>query len=166
MGTLVWVYFYASAWVVAVILGAAALHKLRSSAEFIGAFAGYRLVPEVALKLWWVIPGLEVLAVIELLLSAGQSRWLATALFTLYGLAIAINLLRGRRDIDCGCGGDGTPISWTLVLRNVVLVALTLPQQIPNGAFTLNNGLLMSLTAVFCLLGYAIANQLLANSAR
>ncbi len=32
-----------------------------------------------------------------------------------------LNLLRGRRFIDCGCGGAAQPLSIGLVLRNVVL---------------------------------------------
>ena len=108
MDTLAWVYFYTSGWSVVVILGLAALHKLRFSGEFIGALAGYRLLPPAALGIWWIVPLLEMLAVVEILFSQGQSRWLALALFALYGAAITINLLRGRQHIDCGCGGDGT----------------------------------------------------------
>ncbi|WP_289141256.1 MauE/DoxX family redox-associated membrane protein [uncultured Brevibacillus sp.] len=45
-------------------------------------------------------------------------------LLILYSVAIAINLLRGRRDISCGCGGvaGNHPISWLLVLRNLLLM--------------------------------------------
>ena len=111
METLAWVYFYASAFVVVVILSAAARHKVRFSGDFIGALAGYRLLPEGVLTIWWVVPTLEALAVAEILFSYGQSRWLAAALFALYGAAIATNLLRGRQHIDCGCGGEGAPRS-------------------------------------------------------
>ena len=39
---------------------------------------------------------------------------------------IAVNVARGRTDIDCGCGGvEGRQrLSWSLVARNLVLVAL------------------------------------------
>jgi hypothetical protein len=166
MDTLAWVYFHASAWVVAIILGWSALHKLRFSADFIGAFAGYRLLPNVALKFWFVVPIVEILAVAELLVSLAQSRWLALLLFVLYATAISINLLRGRKHIDCGCGGDGTPISWGLVLRNAALVGLALPLQAPVNGFTAVSGVLMTATVLIAVLCYVTTNQLFANSAR
>jgi hypothetical protein len=46
-----------------------------------------------------------------------------TGLILLYAAAMAVNLLRGRRQIDCGCGGEVHPLSWMLVLRNGVLAA-------------------------------------------
>jgi hypothetical protein len=39
---------------------------------------------------------------------------------------MAANLWRGRRQIDCGCGGEVHPLSWGLVLRNGVLAAAAL----------------------------------------
>lgn len=166
MDTLAWVYFYTSGWSVVVILGLAALHKLRFSGEFIGALAGYRLLPPAALGIWWIVPLLEMLAVVEILFSQGQSRWLALALFALYGAAITINLLRGRQHIDCGCGGDGTPISWGLVLRNAVLLAFTWSPPSPGAGLTTATGSLVAITVAFCLLAYVIVNQLFANAAR
>ncbi|MGO4844024.1 MauE/DoxX family redox-associated membrane protein, partial [Rhizobiaceae sp. 2RAB30] len=44
----------------------------------------------------------------------------------LYGTAIAVNLLRGRTRIDCGCGGAGQGLSWFLVGRNTALLGLAL----------------------------------------
>ena len=160
------VYFYASAWLVLLIFCFAAVHKLRRRGEFLSALAGYQLLPEVGLRFWWLLPVLELLAVFELLFSAGASRWLALLLFLLYGAAILINLLRGRRDIDCGCGSDDTPIGWGLVLRNLVLAGLALPQQVPaQDLMYLGNALTFAVVA-FGLLSYGISNQLFANSAR
>jgi hypothetical protein len=45
---------------------------------------------------------------------------------------MAINLLRGRHDIDCGCGGASHPLSWGLVARNVVLAAAALVASRPT----------------------------------
>jgi hypothetical protein len=52
----------------------------------------------------------------------------STLLFGLYALAIAINLRRGRRELDCGCLGFGrrSTISMTLLWRNGVLVLASL----------------------------------------
>ena len=50
---------------------------------------------------------------------------LAAALLALYGAAMAWQRSRGRV-LDCGCGGAPLPLSWALVLRNVLLMALAL----------------------------------------
>ena len=42
----------------------------------------------------------------------------AAALLSAYALFIGINLLRGRSDIACGCGGSKALISWMMVGRN------------------------------------------------
>lgn len=166
MATLAWVYFYASASVIAVILASAAIHKMRFSADFLAALAGYRLMPAMTLKFWWAVPAVEVMAVIELLLSLAQSRWLSLALFTVYGIAISVNLIRGRTHIDCGCGGDSTPIGWGLVLRNGVLAGLALPLAAPVNVLTMSSTLLLAATTAFGVLSYLTTNQLFANAAR
>ena len=85
-------------------------------------------------------------------------------LIGIYTTAIAVNLLRGRRSIDCGCGGEPTPLSAWMLLRNVLLVALAV---IAGGLATAEVSamtLVLALPAVLMLwLVYAIANQLLAN---
>jgi len=47
------------------------------------------------------------------------------SVLTLFAAAMAVNLVRGRRN-DCGCtaGRQVHPISWRLVLRNVSLAGL------------------------------------------
>ncbi|USG67271.1 DoxX family membrane protein [Brevibacillus ruminantium] len=48
---------------------------------------------------------------------------IACFLMLLYTLAITINLLRGRREISCGCGGmaGNHQLSWTLTIRNLAI---------------------------------------------
>lgn len=116
------------------LLAGAALAKLRDLAGFGAAVAGYRLLPEA-----FAAPAAAAFVAAELALAAGL--WLApapaalgaAALFALYGLAIAANLARGRRDIDCGCGGPRgrQPLSAGLVVRNLVLVAAALASALP-----------------------------------
>jgi hypothetical protein len=116
------------------LLASAALAKLRDLRGFGAAVAGYRLLPEAL-----AAPAAAVFVAAELALAAGL--WLApapatlgaAALFALYGLAIAANLARGRRDIDCGCGGPlgRQPLSAGLVVRNLVLAAAALAGALP-----------------------------------
>jgi len=57
----------------------------------------------------------------------------AATLLVVYGAAVAINLARGRRHIDCGCAGPAgrRPISGALVARNAALAALALAGLVP-----------------------------------
>jgi len=52
--------------------------------------------------------------------------WAAAALFIVFAIAMALNLLRGRTHIDCGCFQSALrqPLEWRLVVRNVVLALL------------------------------------------
>ena len=114
----------ALSWLMAVA-GAARLRHLKDHARALDAYA---LLPEGAGR--WLVP---VLGVAEC--AAALAIWprgtrvaaavLMLALLVLYSGAIAINLLRGRRDIECGCGGAAThvPLSGWLLARNGALLA-------------------------------------------
>ena len=109
------------------LLLGAAWHKLRDFAGFRDALDGYRLLPtrwtgrsaallliaELASGIALLLPGVESAAA----LAAGL-------LLLLYSVAIGINLARGRREIDCGCGVAGArrPLSEALIARNVLLI--------------------------------------------
>ena len=58
----------------------------------------------------------------------------SAALLATYAAAVGINLARGRRSIDCGCGGTPRPIQPWLVGRNLVLAAASLALLAPVGA--------------------------------
>jgi hypothetical protein len=55
--------------------------------------------------------------------------WLAALLLSGFAAAIAINLARGRKAIDCGCFQSALrqPLRIVLVARNLLLVAAILP---------------------------------------
>ncbi len=111
---------------IALLLATAAWHKWRTLADFESILGAYQLLPhsvvpflarllpiaEVCTAAALLIPGLRALAALA-----------AAALFVAYALGIAINLRRGRRDLDCGCTGanDRRPIAFWMVVRNVVL---------------------------------------------
>jgi hypothetical protein len=109
-------------------------HKLRDPAGFRVALAGYRLVPAPFVRAVAAgIAALELALGLGLLLPAGGPlpALAAAALLGLYTLAIAANLLRGRRAIDCGCGARPQPLGEGLVLRNAVLFSLALAAALP-----------------------------------
>ena len=55
------------------------------------------------------------------------------ALLAAYAAALAINLGRGRRDLNCGCGGpnDRRPIATWMVWRNLALAACLAAMLMP-----------------------------------
>jgi hypothetical protein len=114
------------------LLLASSLAKLASPWKFAEAVRGFELVPiSVVPVVARSIPASEGLLGVALLLAAvlrqsllDLAAVLAMALFSVFGLAVAINLLRGRKKISCGCfaSDEETEISWWLVGRNVLLV--------------------------------------------
>jgi len=122
----------------AVLLAASAAHKAKTFREFAGVIENYRLAPRGAVPLIApVILFAEAMIALCLLVPAlrAEAATLAAVLFSLYGAAMAINLLRGRREIDCGCsfGAGGDRLTWSLVLRNLALVAAALFVAAPAG---------------------------------
>jgi len=112
----------------ALLLGQAALHKLRQPRVFAAILRDYRVLPDS-----WVgavapgIAAVEAALAAGLLLppTAGVAALGGGGLLAVYAAAIGWNLARGRRSIDCGCLGPGArqPLSGWLVARNGLLVA-------------------------------------------
>ena len=120
---------------IGVLLIAAAVLKMTDFASFRAVVRGFALIPEaftsvVAL----VLPFLEAatgLAVLKaVMFDDTVARWGCVAgvvLFFVFGMAISINLGRGRRNISCGCfSNDEHSISWSLVFRNALLCGIAL----------------------------------------
>lgn len=158
---------------ISVIFLLAAWQKLRDLDGFEAALANYAILPESAVPLAVrVLPVLESSAAVALLVesSRGFGALSVLGLLTVVTAAVVINLLRGRREIDCGCGGADShqPLSWGLVLRNVLL-ALTAIIGAQEG--TARELYWIDYLTVACgtiaLFGvYVSANQLLANQPR
>jgi hypothetical protein len=103
----------------------AAIGKLRHRDLLPGVIANYRLLPDVLVK-----PVALVLPVAELLVAAGlllgnqpAAPLAAMALLLVFAAAMAINIRRGRRHIDCGCGHAGLrqDLGWAMVGRNLIM---------------------------------------------
>jgi hypothetical protein len=121
------------------LLGTGALAKSRDLARFRAAVEGYEIVPARAAGTAALgFAAAEGALAAALLAPAavglrGAALVAAAALFALYGAAIAINLARGRREIDCGCGGRDAhvPLSGWLLARNALLVAMAAACALP-----------------------------------
>lgn len=153
----------------AILLMFGAWQKLRDPLVFSAAVENYGLLPVSWVPvLAFCLPVMEAAAGAMLLLPNTAMLGGATALLvlSLATSAVVVNLLRGRRDIDCGCGGlSHQPLSWGLVSRNLALMAAVLVVMhgdIERGLVWLDY---LTVTAtVLALFGlYVVFNQLLAN---
>jgi hypothetical protein len=106
----------------------AASHKLRDRTRFRATLAEYQLLPAMFVApVAALVVGVELAVAGALVTPVLRTPGLvaAAAVLVVYGSAVAVNLARGRRHIDCGCVGPATrqPISGWLVVRNAVLAA-------------------------------------------
>jgi len=114
----------------------AGMSKLRHQDYSQQALEAYQLAPKFLTGfLSRSLASAELLLVPALILPLSQSMavYAAVLLLLVYAMAIAINLLRGRKRLDCGCNGPDSKqsISWWMVLRNLfmAMVLLMLPIQ-------------------------------------
>ena len=111
-------------------LGAAS-HKLADPRGFEQALEAYDIAPRAALPLLGpLLPFLELALAAGLLITPTRpaAAVLGALVLAVYGAAIALNLYRGRRGLDCGCMGFGTQsrISSALVWRNALAAVASL----------------------------------------
>ncbi len=147
----------------------AAWHKWRSGLRFEAQLAEYRVLPEGLVHV-----GARLLMLLEFAVALGlvlpafrqPAALLAAGLLALYATAMAVNLIRGRHHIDCGCGDTPQLLSVWLVLRNLFLVAAALVSALPaapRAPATLD--LMLGLLAISALiLTWLMLEQLLANA--
>lgn len=117
----------------------AALHKIKNRPHFLVTLQAYQLLPVFLLPTAAItLPLIELYCGLGLLLniikpSVYYPSLTAACLLILYSVAIAINLLKGRTELNCGCQSyfskathtqQQEKISWLLVLRNIVLASL------------------------------------------
>jgi uncharacterized membrane protein YphA (DoxX/SURF4 family) len=113
-----------------VVLLVAGVGKIATVKEFRKLLVAFGLLPRSLVPLFaWLLPPAEVLVGIALLTDAFQPipAFAAALLFSGFAGAIAINLLRGRRELACGCFGTASKqISFHLVARNLALAGLAI----------------------------------------
>ena len=107
---------------IGVLLALAGFGKATRWHEFKGTLDAYRLLPSALVR-----PAASAIVVAEIVTGfalvagweAGFFALAACALFACFGAAMALNLARGRRSIDCGFfRGVRQPLEWRLVARN------------------------------------------------
>ncbi|HUD91945.1 MauE/DoxX family redox-associated membrane protein [Sphingobium sp.] len=119
---------------------AAGIAQWRHRALLPGVIANYRLLPAALIgPASGALPLAEVATGAALLIGLHPLSVLAAmTLLLLFAGAMAINILRGRGHIDCGCGHGALrhPIGWPLVARNIALAALLSLRLLPVPLFT------------------------------
>lgn len=160
----------ASALALSVILASAARHKLKHPSWFRRQIQEYQLIPGLLTPF-----ATRALPMMEFALAAGllwttsrpYAGIFAALLISLYGLAIAINLARGRNDIDCGCSGPAMhqPLEPVLLVRNLVLAIAAFIALLPmlNRPISLHDNFIMIAAASVLVLLYSAADLWLAN---
>jgi hypothetical protein len=159
-------------WVLAAVFVIAVVHKLTSPTSFVAIMKAYHLLPVgLASLVAYAFIVAELVTAIALMLNTRLGSVAAALLLTVYTFAILVNLLRGRRDIDCGCSGPylRQTLSVWLLVRNFGFIALALLTLI-DVASPRTPGILDWLTALaatvtFTLI-YVAANQVASVSAR
>jgi hypothetical protein len=126
----------AAALTLALVFGGGAASKMSAWGELEGVVRNFRILPGfLAPLVQWTLPPVELLLAVGVLVPG--TRALAAlgmaALLVLFAASIAINMVRGRVDIDCGCFRSALRqnLSWWLVLRNAALLALAAACLLP-----------------------------------
>ena len=152
---------------IAVLFATAVGHKLSDWQRFQATVANYRLLPDALVALAAaVVTALECGAVLFILQIETRSvgALLSAGLLGLYALAMAVNLVRGRVILDCGCLGitQRQPVRWWMVGRNLAMAALSLIAGLPVGmrALTALDAVTIIGAALSLALLYATLNQL------
>jgi hypothetical protein len=154
--------------VLALVFARSAAHKLAEFSFFSATLGEYRMLPKALVGPAAIaLTAAEALAIALLIIpdSRAVGAMLAAGLLSLYAMAMSINLRRGRYRIDCGCGGPGQMISWSLVVRNSVLTVLAAFVSLNTGSFdTIPAGTLVVFAGVLlCWLLLAIFDQIIGN---
>jgi Methylamine utilisation protein MauE len=124
---------------------ASAWPKWREPERFRASVDAFALLPSVLVKpLSYLLPAVETAAAVGLLFASMRpfGAYALIALFVAFALALAINVVRGHTDIDCGCSGfiaaaeaaSGAPkaIGWWHVGRAAFLALLAASVLLPS----------------------------------
>lgn len=122
--------FLAARIIVGILLLVSGLGKLANRSEFVSIVGAYRLLPQSVLPIFgFALPLAEVVTGVMTLVGVLSPIpvYAACVLFLIFIFAITINLLRGSTETPCGCfAGRLEKISWSLVIRNLMLTGLAL----------------------------------------
>lgn len=122
---------------VSMVFAIAAFTKVTAWGELPAVVQNFRVLPRaLTLPVALVLPPVEAAIAVGMPFEGTRpiAAALAVLLLAVFGAALAINLRRGRHQIDCGCfrSGLNQPISVAVILRNLIL-ALCALLLLPGG---------------------------------
>jgi hypothetical protein len=148
--------------------------KLFEMGTFINVVRAFSLLPHaIASSVARAVPVAECatgsLLLVAVAFPQSVARWsavVAMLLLVVFSGALSINLMRGRRNISCGCFGArvGDQISWILVARNCILggvAYLAFQQPSVNRAVILGERVGALLLGLSMLLAWQLATAIL-----
>ncbi len=113
--------------ILAIILLRASLPKILQLSSFVETVRSFEVAPSALSRpIAFTVVAWEIATATALLFGPPiLPDILAVLLVTCFAMAILINLLRGRRDLNCGCFGakQSEPISWRSLIRNIAMLA-------------------------------------------
>jgi hypothetical protein len=149
----------------------ASIHKLQvDNREYYKLlFADYGISnSNIAFVLLYLLGVVEMIIPFALLLESSRlmASIIAVLLLSTYLVGMAVQLIQGKRDMSCGCSGPNSQmkISWSLIIRNAVLVLLTLSCMLPGAGFSSQTWFATLMTSGFMILTYSCAENLIANA--
>lgn len=107
------------------------LSKIHKVQEHILIVKDYKMMPRYLTPIVArIIILVEIIIGVLLLLGAmiKVASALSVFILLLYIISIIVNLLRGRTEMSCGCGGiaGNHHLSWLLVIRNIIFIAISI----------------------------------------
>lgn len=145
--------------VAALLFAQAAWAKFADRTGFEATIAAYRTLPTWAVApASWALPPLELMLAALLLapFACTFSALAAALLLCIFAGAMVVNLLRGRRHIECGCGRPGQIIGWPAVARNLVLAVLLVAVQALRAPSLAESAVGVAAGAVLFILDYVL----------
>ncbi len=114
------------------------IHKIRDQRSFYNTVLSYRLLPTYAIRpfsllLPWVELALSILLIVGW--NTKLVGWITGTLYGLFFMALSVNLIRRRKELDCGCFGAKKKhkITIGLVFRDVGLMLVSCISAIFGG---------------------------------
>jgi hypothetical protein len=167
------IYSQAVAIFFAFVFAFAGHHKVMDYSRHVGIVADYQLVPAsfvpVAAPLVIILEFASA-ALVLLAVTRAAGLVLSVGLLVIYLFSIGLNLLRGRRSIDCGCGwgSQGHQLSAWLIFRNLLMIGAALAALLPliDRSLQLADWILVIFTASALIAIYFIGDLLIANGSR
>jgi Methylamine utilisation protein MauE len=103
------------------------ISKVINWKDYKQTIASYKIIPPkgISISLLFFLINEAVIALSALLVGWRPfNAVMATILLLIYTIAISINLLRGRKDLACGCGGvlESERLHYGLVIRNLLFI--------------------------------------------